>query len=76
MVNRSINVLCGILASRLMRYVCPCCVLNFVWLSFRMRNRARDALAAETADMISSPFRMRLLLLLLDVEEEVVVVAE
>ena len=41
-----------------------------------MRRRARDAPAAEVAMMLSSPFRMKLLLMLLDVEEEVAVVEE
>ena len=39
-----------------------------------MKSRARDAPAAKVAMMLSSPFRTKLLLLLLDVEEEVAVV--
>ena len=41
-----------------------------------MRRRARDAPAAEVAMMLSSPFRVKLLFQLLDVEEEIAVVEE
>ena len=41
-----------------------------------MRRRARDAPTTEVAMMLSSPFRMKLLLLLLDVEGEIAVVEE
>ena len=41
-----------------------------------MRRRARDAPAAKAADKMSSPFIIKLLPLLLDVEEEVAAVEE
>ena len=48
------------------------CLVLFV-LSSLFERRARDAPAAKVAMMLSSPFRTKLLLLLLDVEEEVAV---
>ena len=41
-----------------------------------MRRRARDAPAAEVADDIEQSFRIKLFLLLLDIDEEVAVVEE
>ena len=51
------------------------CLVLFV-LSSLFERRARDAPAAKVAMMLSSPFRTKLLLLLLDIEEEVAVVEE
>ena len=60
------------------------CVVSVSWLclilfgcsSLNKTQRARDAPAAEVAMMLSCPFRMKLLLLLLDIEEEIAVVEE
>ena len=41
-----------------------------------MKSRARDAHVAEAVDKLSSPFRMKLLLLLLNVEKGLAVVEE
>ena len=53
------------------------CLVLFV-LSSLFERRARDAPAAKVAMMLSSPFKVKLLLLLLllDVEEEIAVVDE
>ena len=51
------------------------CLVLFV-LSSLFERRARDAPAVKVAMILSSPFRMRLLLLLLDVEKEIAVVEE
>ena len=48
-VIRLVNAECGILDSRLQRYVCPYCVLILFGCLFRMR-RARDAPTAEAAN--------------------------
>ena len=49
------------------------CLVLFV-LSSLFERRARDAPATKVAKMLSSSFRTKLLLLLLDVEEEVAMI--
>ena len=70
------NVSFVVIASSILRCVCFVIVSGFICLVFFVERRARDAPAAKVAMMLSSPFRTKLLLLLLDVEEEIAMVEE
>ena len=66
-----------IFASSILRWVCSIAVFDFSWIVFSEREVKHEMLLLlKQLMMLSSPFRMMLSLLLLDVDEEVAVVAK